>query len=118
MGKSMARIQNGVVTNIEWVSDSAVETSDLKNVYDVHIRVGDTYSNGRYYRDGVKILSFRERTQNMVTDYDAALTEIESIVPSMFSLRSAEPLTLEDRKQNVLNYLTELVAAANEGGTE
>ena len=114
MGKSMARIQNGVVVNIEWVADDTVESDTLKNIYDLHIRIGDTYSNSRYYRDGNRVLSFRERVANMVTDYDNALTEIESIIPSTLSLRNDDSTTLEDRKQKILSYLTALV----EGGVE
>lgn len=118
MGKSMARIQNGVVVNIEWVSDDTVETENLKNIYGLHIRIGDTYSNCNFYRDNNRILSFRERTQNMLTSYDNALTEIEGYIPSAFSRTRNESTMLEDRKQKVLSYLTDLLASLEEGGSD
>ena len=115
MEKSMARIQNGVVVNIEWVSDNTVETNDLKNIYDLHVQIGDSYSNSRFYRNGDRILSFRERVSNMLTSYDTALIEIEAVIPSSFNVINAEiPDTFEGRKQKVLTYLTALI----EGGTE
>ena len=118
MSKSMARIQNGVVINIEWVGDNTVEIDELKNIYDLHVNIGDTYSNSKFYRDGNRVLSFRERIRNMLTDYDTALTEIESYIPSTFSVKRNVAITLEDRKQNVLTYLTDLLAALEEGGSD
>lgn len=118
MGKSMARIQNGVVTNIEWVDKDTVESDTLKDIYDLHIQIGDTYSKCQFYRDGNRVLSFRENVQDMVTNYDTALTEIESVIPSTMSLRRPAVVTLEDRKQTVLTYLTDLLATLDEGGDE
>lgn len=115
MGKSMARIQNGVVTNIEWVGDNTVETEKLKNIYDLHVRIGDTYSNCRFYREGKRILSFRERVRNMVIAYEAALTEIESTIPATMLTTDQQPVTLECRKQVIVNYLTALID--KEGGS-
>lgn len=116
MGKSMARIQNGVVTNIEWVSDDTVESDTLKEMYGLHIRIGDTYSKCRFYRDSNRILSFREQVHNMVTDYDTALTEIESNIPSTMALNEHQNTTIEERKQHILSYLTALLEVTTEGG--
>ena len=61
MAKSMARIENGVVVNVEWYSDRTSETDTLKNIEDRLIEVGDTYSNGKFYRDGEEILTTADK---------------------------------------------------------
>jgi hypothetical protein len=57
MAKSMALIENGVVTNMLWCTDSEQETESLINPADRPVAIGDTYSNGKFYRDGVEILT-------------------------------------------------------------
>lgn len=60
MAKSMARIENSVVVNVEWCSDRAEETDTLKNIGDRHVVSGDTYKDGYFWRDGEKVLSETE----------------------------------------------------------
>ena len=72
MAKSMARIENGVVTNVEWYSDRSSETDTLKDIEDRLIEVGDTYSEGKFYRDGEKILT----TADKVAAYEALINEL------------------------------------------
>ena len=60
MAKSMARIENSVVVNVEWCSDRAKETDTLKNIGDRHVVSGDTYKDGYFWRDGEKVLSETE----------------------------------------------------------
>ena len=76
MAKSMARIENGTVVNIEWCSDRMEETDTLKNIGDRIIKVGDTYSEGKFYRDGEKILS----TADKLAEYEALINELYSEV--------------------------------------
>jgi hypothetical protein len=57
----MAKIENGTVVNVEWCSDRTSETDTLKNIEDRLIEIGDTYSEGKFYRDGVEILSTDEK---------------------------------------------------------
>ena len=61
MAKSMARIDDGIVVNVEWCSDRTSETDTLKNIEDRLIEVGDTYSEGKFYRDGEEILTTAEK---------------------------------------------------------
>lgn len=61
MAKSMARIKDGIVINIEWCSDDAAETETLKNAEGRAIEMGDTYSDGRFYRNGNIIMSTAEK---------------------------------------------------------
>ena len=55
MAKSMALIENGTVANMLWCSDSEPETESLINPADRPVAIGDTYSGGKFYRDGVEI---------------------------------------------------------------
>lgn len=77
MAKSMAQISGGVVTNILWCSDSAPETDVLVTLADHHVAIGDTYSDGKFYRDGVEILTPLEEALKKNAEYETALTEIE-----------------------------------------
>lgn len=61
MAKNMARIENGVVVNIEWSSDRRTETDTLKNIEDRPVGIGDTYSEGKFYRNGEVILTTAEK---------------------------------------------------------
>lgn len=78
MARSMALIENGIVTNVLWCSDSQPETTSLINPADRPVGIGDTYSDGKFYRDGVKILTPLEEAQKRNTEYESALTEIET----------------------------------------
>lgn len=57
MAKSMAIVTDGVVTNIIWCSDYTPESDIYKDPGEHSVGIGDTYSEGEWYRDGVKILT-------------------------------------------------------------
>lgn len=78
MAKSMALIENGTVANMLWCSDSEPETDILINPADRPVGIGDTYSGGKFYRDGVEILTPLEEAQKKNIEYEAALAEIET----------------------------------------
>lgn len=78
MAKSMALIENGTVTNMLWYSDSQPETDTIINPADRPVGIGDTYSNGKFYRDGVEILTPLEEALKTNAEYEAALSEIET----------------------------------------
>ena len=78
MAKSMALVENGTVANMLWCSDSQPETESLINPADRPVGIGDAYSNGKFYRDGVEILTPLEEAQKKITEYESALTEIET----------------------------------------
>lgn len=77
MAKSMALIENGTVANMLWCSDSEPETDILINPADRPVGIGDTYSNGKFYRGGVEILTPLEEALKKNAEYEAALSEIE-----------------------------------------
>ena len=78
MAKGMALIENGVVANMLWCSDSEPETAFLINPADRPVAIGDSYSDGKFYRDGVEILTPLEEAQKKIAEYEAALREIET----------------------------------------
>lgn len=78
MAKNMASVTNGIVTNVIWCSDSEQETDILKSPADRPVAIGDTYSDGKFYRDGVEILTPLEEAQKQIAEYEAALSEIEA----------------------------------------
>ena len=78
MAKSMALIENGTIANMLWCTDSEPETESLINPADRPVAIGDTYSNGKFYRDGTEILTPLEEAQKKITEYESALTEIET----------------------------------------
>lgn len=77
MAKTMALIENGTVANMLWCSDSEPETDILLDPADRPVAIGDTYSNGKFYRGGVEILTPLEEAQKNA-EYESALTEIET----------------------------------------
>ena len=77
MAKSMALIEDGVIANMLWCSDSEPETDTLIDPADRPVGIGDTYSDGKFYRDGVEILTPLEAAQKQNAEYEAALSEIE-----------------------------------------
>lgn len=78
MAKSMALIENGTVINVLWCSDSQPETDTIINPADRPVGIGDTYSDGKFYRDGVEILTPLEEALKKNAEYESALTEIET----------------------------------------
>lgn len=78
MAKTMAIVDSDTVTNIIWCSDYTPEMDTLKDPGDRPIGIGDTYSDGKWYRDGVEILTPLEQAQKQIAEYEAALSEIES----------------------------------------
>lgn len=57
-----AIVENGVVTNIIWL----YPTTPFENAVpygDIPVQIGDTYSDGKFYRDGEQLLSPLEEAQ-------------------------------------------------------
>lgn len=73
MAKNMARIDNGIVVNIEWCSEKMAETDTLKNIGDRPVDIGDTYSDGSFYHNGEKVLTPLEAAREEIADMKAAL---------------------------------------------
>lgn len=83
MAKNMARIESGIVTNIEWRSDFDPETEDTKNLNDLVVVIGDTYTDGKFYRDGEEVLSPLEYANKKNEELSS---QIENLVAAMAQL--------------------------------
>ena len=57
MAKNMALVENGIVVNVLWCSDRALETETLIGTADRPVGIGDTYTDGKFYRDGAEVLT-------------------------------------------------------------
>lgn len=73
MAKNMARIKKGVVVNVEWCPDNATETESLKEMHDLPVVIGDTWKDGKFYRDVEEIIPLMAETIRENEEYGQAL---------------------------------------------
>ena len=78
MGKTMAVLENSLISNIIWCSDHQTETDQLKDPADRPVGIGDTYTGVKWYRDDVEILTPLEDAMAQIVAYEAALSKIET----------------------------------------
>ena len=79
MAKSMARIENGLVTNMLWCSDSEPETATLIDPDDRPVGIGDTYSGGKFYRDGEEVLTPLEEALKENAEYKNLIASLSEV---------------------------------------
>lgn len=77
MTKTMAVVDGDTVINIIWCDAMQPETNTWKDPMDRPIRIGDTYSDGKWYRDGVEILTPLEEAQKELEDLQSQLFEMD-----------------------------------------
>ena len=80
MAKSMARIENNIVVNIEWCSDEVSETESLIDIDDRLVSTGSTYIDGKFYNNGIEILTEKEILYNKLNEYETNLAELDSLI--------------------------------------
>ena len=83
MAKSMARIENGIVINVEWCSDETIETESLINIEDRIINIGNTYINEKFYDNDIEILTEKESLYKKLEEYESNLAELDAIILEM-----------------------------------
>lgn len=74
---SYALIENNVVVNLISLSDR--NDSEFPNAVKLNNRpvaIGDTYTDGKFYRDGVEVLTETERLQAEIATYKTALNAL------------------------------------------
>ena len=79
MAKSMALIENSTVTNMLWCSDSQPETDTIINPADRPVGIGDTYSDGKFYRDGEEILTPLEEALKENAEYKNLIASLSEV---------------------------------------
>ena len=72
-----AIVTDGVVTNIIALNDrNASDFPTAVKLGDRPVGIGDTYADGKFYRDGVEVLTPMEQAQAEIAEYKAALHEL------------------------------------------
>lgn len=72
-----ALIDNGIVTNVIALNDrNASDFPAAVKLGDRPVAIGDTYADGKFYRDGVEVLTPMEQAQAEIDAYKAALNEL------------------------------------------
>ena len=72
-----AIVDNCAVTNIIALNDrNASDFHAAVKLGDRPVGIGDTYTDGKFYRDGVEVLTPMEQAQSEMTEYKAALHEL------------------------------------------
>ena len=72
-----ALIEGGIVTNVIALNDrNANDFPAAVKLGDRPVGIGDTYADGKFYRDGVEVLTPMEQAQAEMTEYKAALHEL------------------------------------------
>lgn len=72
-----ALIDNGIVSNVIALNDrNASDFPTAVKLGDRPVCIGDTYADGKFYRDGVEVLTPMEQAQAEMTEYKAALYEL------------------------------------------
>lgn len=75
MAKTMAVITDGIVSNMIWCSDEQPETEKLKSPGDRPVGIGDAYVDGRFYREGVEVLTPLEEAYRRIAALEEAYRE-------------------------------------------
>ena len=72
-----ALIDNDIVTNIIALNDrNASDFPTAVKLGDRPVAIGDTYTDGKFYRNGVEVLTPLEAAQAEIETYKSALTEL------------------------------------------
>lgn len=78
MAKSMARIENNIVINIEWCSDEVIETESFINIEDRLVSIGNTYIDGKFYDNDIEVLTEKEILYKQLVEYEEELVALDA----------------------------------------
>lgn len=78
MAKNMARLADDGVVNLEWCSDSEPETAELREYEGYAIRIGDSWENGKWMRDGAAVLTEAQIAAQLAEERAAAAAAQEA----------------------------------------
>ena len=88
MDDRYALVENGVVTNIISLNDrNASDFPNAGKTYDRPVGIGDTYTDGKFYRDGEEIFTPLEIANNEIDSLTQQLGEaVEAIYQADMSV--------------------------------
>lgn len=78
MAKTMAVLKNGTVTNMIWCRDGEPETDALKSLGGRPVGIGDTYADGKFYRDDAEILTPLEEARKEAGELQGQLDSLSA----------------------------------------
>ena len=88
MAKNMALVSDGVVVNVLWCSDKAAQTGTLIDPDGRPVGIGDTYSDGKFYRDGKEVLTPLEsamaENEQLKTENSALMGEMANLIEEVY----------------------------------
>ena len=73
MAKIMARIKDCIVINVEWHTDITKDTETLVSCGNTPVALGDSFEEGSFYRNGVKVMTLLETANMKNAEYAEAL---------------------------------------------
>lgn len=84
MAKTMARIEDGIVVNIEWHPDYRAPSDILVDPGERPVTIGDTYDGADFWHNGIRVLTpleaarleaekLREENQSLIAQQEAML---------------------------------------------
>lgn len=72
-----AIVTDGIVTNVIVLNDrNASDFPTAVKLSDRPVAIGDTYTDGKFYRDGEEVLTPMEQAQAEIDAYKGALNEL------------------------------------------
>ena len=88
MDDRYALVENGVVTNIISLNDrNASDFPNAAKTYDRPVGIGDTYTDGKFYRDGSEVFTPLEIANNEIDSLTQQLGEaVEAIYQADMSV--------------------------------
>ena len=93
MAKNMALVSDGIVVNVIWCSDKAEQTDTLTNPVGRPVGIGDTYSDGKFYRDGKEVLTPLEsamaENEQLKTENSALMGEMANLIEEVYQSDTA-----------------------------
>lgn len=80
MAKIMAYLSGSIVENVLWCADWEAETETLIDCSGRPVHIGDTYTDGGFYRDGAPVRTALEELQLRLEEADGIIAELVEMI--------------------------------------